>query len=89
MENNKVICSGETFEFSEVTATNYTTLKWTSNSSVGTFDNNTFLNPIYTPNADDKTVILRLTATNSNGTADYKDFSLTIKPKVLAIIIEK
>jgi PKD domain-containing protein len=54
-------CQGE--------ATDYETLEWTTSGS-GTFDDNTILDPVYSPSTDDYsngTVELKLSAWNSDG----------------------
>jgi hypothetical protein len=75
------ICEGETYTLASAIATNYTSLEWTT-SGDGTFNDNTLLNPVYTPGAGDiasGTVTLTLTAfAGSNQVSD--DMVLTIDP---------
>ncbi|RLD85853.1 MAG: hypothetical protein DRJ02_09630, partial [Bacteroidetes bacterium] len=61
---NATICEGNTYTISDATASNYTSLAWTT-SGTGTFNDATTLNPIYTPSSADITngsVTLTLTA---------------------------
>lgn len=46
--DDSIICEGETFTLSTATASNYTSLQWSSLSG-GTFANGTTLTPTYTP----------------------------------------
>lgn len=87
LPTNTSICEGETFTFSGVSATNYTTLSWSTSGS-GTFNNSTILNPTYTPNTNETgNITLTLQATGAGGTVS-KNFILTIKPKPIANIIK-
>ncbi|NVO19429.1 MAG: hypothetical protein HXX13_07000, partial [Bacteroidetes bacterium] len=59
------ICEGSTYTLSASTASNYTSLAWTTSGS-GSFDNASSLHPTYTPGLSDitsGTVVLTLTAT--------------------------
>jgi len=69
------ICEGESLTIAEATATNYTSLLWTS-SGKGSFDNPASLNPAYRPNKKDiaaGSVTLILTATGKVGCPDAAD----------------
>ncbi|MFZ4707778.1 MAG: HYR domain-containing protein, partial [Bacteroidales bacterium] len=59
------ICAGSTYTLSNATATNYTSLLWTT-SGTGAFSNSTILNPVYTPGAGDASVTLTLTASKAS-----------------------
>ncbi|CAA0148175.1 hypothetical protein TMP248_20229 [Tenacibaculum maritimum] len=87
MEENRSVCSGEKFSFSKVHGSDYTSLKWIS-SDGGTFNNDTILNPTYTPRTNNGTVLLTLTATNNSGSSS-KNFILTVLSKPTANIIKK
>lgn len=84
---NSSICAGTTFTFSSVTASDYSSLSWTTGGT-GSFNDSTILNPTYTPSTADitnGTVTLTLTATNSSGSAS-ENFTLTINTKPTASI---
>lgn len=73
--SNASICSNQTYTLSGASATNYSSLLWTSNGDGG-FDDATALNPVYTPGSLDisnGTVTLTLTAGSgapcANGTS--------------------
>lgn len=93
MELDQNICSGSSFSFTTVNVIPTTptlTLKWTT-SGTGIFNNNQIRNPIYTPSTLDKTngsVILTLTATNSDGSSNT-DFTLSISTPPNASIKNK
>lgn len=75
------ICAGYTFTCSG-NAANYTSLLWTT-SGTGTYDDNTILNPVYTPGIEDinaGSVILTLTAYDGQGGDLSDDMTLTIAP---------
>ncbi len=62
--NDQIICADTPLEITGASAQNYTTIIWTT-SGTGTFNDNGFLNPIYTPSTADinnGVVILTLTA---------------------------
>ena len=62
--NPATICAGSTVNLSEASATNYSTLVWTS-SGDGVFDNPALLHPVYSPGTNDilsGNVTLTLTA---------------------------
>jgi hypothetical protein len=70
--SNATICQGSTYTLSTSTATNYTSLLWTT-SGTGIFNNSTTLHPIYTPSASDitaGTVTLTLTAYSTSPCAN-------------------
>ncbi|MBA7571426.1 hypothetical protein ES708_13189 [subsurface metagenome] len=83
--SDEEICAGNTHDLSTSTtppgATNYASLLWTT-SGTGGFDNNTLLQPVYTPGAADESagsVILTLTANgNASCVAAIDDMSLVI-----------
>ena len=50
--NQAEICPGETYELLEATADNFSELLWGTDGD-GEFDNDTIINPIYTPGAGD------------------------------------
>jgi gliding motility-associated-like protein len=78
---NDSICSGSTFTVFGATASNYTTLNWTT-SGTGSFTGNGTLTPTYTPSAADiaaGTVTLTLTAPSAGSCPAATDiFILTI-----------
>jgi PKD repeat protein len=62
------VCQGSTFMVVSASATNYSTLNWTTSGS-GTFSSQNTLNPVYTPSGTDianGSVVLTLTATASS-----------------------
>lgn len=64
--NDDAICGSNNYLLSGASASNYSTLTW-STSGTGTFSNTTMVNPVYYPSAADITsgsVILTLTATS-------------------------
>jgi len=85
---NATICSGNSYTLSGSSATNYSSLNWTSSGS-GTFSNNTILHPTYFPSAADRSngsVILTLGATGiapCNGVTEDA-MVLTIAPVAIA-----
>ena len=63
------VCPGDIYSLEEAYGTAYNAVEWTT-SGTGSFDNNTIINPAYTPSDDDITageVILTLTLTGSDG----------------------
>jgi len=69
-----IICAGEEFVINDAFASGYSSLLWTS-SGTGTFDNNTFIHPVYYPSQQDintGTVILTL---NANGAGSCQGFT--------------
>ncbi len=80
-------CSDEPIVLSLATAQNYSSVSWMT-SGDGTFDNVTFLNPVYTPGLNDAstgTVILTLTV-QGNGPCEpvSSDMILTVNPVAAA-----
>jgi Peptidase family C25/Propeptide_C25/Secretion system C-terminal sorting domain/Peptidase family C25, C terminal ig-like domain/PKD-like domain len=62
------VCASDVYQC-QGEATDYETLEWTTSGS-GTFDDNTILDPVYSPSTDDYsngTVELKLSAWNSDG----------------------
>ncbi|MGM0581212.1 MAG: gliding motility-associated C-terminal domain-containing protein [Bacteroidota bacterium] len=80
--DNATVCEGDDLDLSAsgtVDATNFSSLSWSS-SGDGTFDDNTILEPIYTPSAADITngsVVLTLQA-NGNGICDSVTDNMTL-----------
>lgn len=63
------ICESETFTLANATATNYSSIAWTT-SGDGTFDNATTMNPVYTPGSNDVaggSATLTITASGNTG----------------------
>ncbi|MGJ3234912.1 beta strand repeat-containing protein, partial [Marivirga sp.] len=84
--DDETICEGDALDLSAsgtVSATNFSTLSW-STSGDGSFDDNTILEPIYTPGAADITngsVLLTLQANGNDGCpATTDNMTLTITP---------
>jgi len=78
---NDTICEGNTYTLS-ANAQYYSSLLWTT-SGDGTFDDNTIINPVYTPGTFDienNSVVLTLTAYNGNSDSISDDMILTINP---------
>ncbi|HOW26109.1 MAG TPA: gliding motility-associated C-terminal domain-containing protein [Bacteroidales bacterium] len=66
---NEYICEGESFTLADATASEYSSLTWTT-SGMGAFNDNTILNPVYTPGPEDinaGSVSLVLTAQENSG----------------------
>jgi hypothetical protein len=75
------ICPGETFQVSESYGTDYVTIAWATNGT-GTFDDNTVMQPVYTPGAEDienGSVTLSLTLTDDEGTSVMDETILSFK----------
>jgi gliding motility-associated-like protein len=69
------ICQGDTYHITGSSASNYTTLNW-STSGTGTFDDNEILDPVYTPSPNDLNdgfVYLTLTAGANTSCPDAAD----------------
>jgi gliding motility-associated-like protein len=85
--NDTAICEGDTFQLTEATASNYTSLAWTT-SGTGTFNDTTILNPVYTPSTEDiigGSVTLTLTATGEGTCPDaVTSMVLSITPAPIA-----
>ena len=87
LPNNQIVCAGDIFEFSGVSAMNYHTLFWSSSGS-GSFEDNSILNPKYSASSADiksGNIILKLTAEGGSGTVT-KSVILTFKKKPIASI---
>lgn len=72
------ICEGSD-AFLEATATDYESIEWQTQGT-GTFNDNTILDPIYTPSADDIAagfVVLDITATDNNSNTATDEVTLT------------
>jgi hypothetical protein len=80
--NADSICSDQTF-MPDASAANYVSLFWTTNGD-GTFNDQTIIDPIYTPGVNDKNsgaVILTLIASSNNNCSNVSDdIDLTIIP---------
>ncbi len=80
------ICEGGTFTVSTASATNYTSLSWTSNGT-GSLTNGTTLTPTYIPGVGETgTVTLTLNATGQNGCNATDNMVLTINTKPVVTI---
>ncbi|MBN1340641.1 MAG: T9SS type A sorting domain-containing protein [Bacteroidales bacterium] len=83
------LCSSGSYTISDATAANYASLNWTT-AGDGTFDDNTLINPEYTPGTNDiagGSVVLTLTAEgNSTCTDAIGEVTLTLvaAPEVFA-----
>ena len=77
------ICETGTYQVPDATASNYSSIMWTS-SGTGTFDDPSVIDPIYTPSIndiDDGSVVLTLTAYANGSCIDVSDdMLLTITP---------
>jgi hypothetical protein len=73
------VCSGENYQVSESYGTDYSTISWTS-SGTGIFDDNTQMQPLYTPGEEDigGSVQLILTLTGNGGNTVTDEMALTI-----------
>ena len=83
---NANICEGSTYELINATASNYTTLTWSSSGS-GNFNNINTLNPVYTPSLADianGAVTLTITATNPPCQPQTSDMTLNIRRNPVA-----
>ena len=76
------VCSNGSYQFDEATAENYVSLIWTT-AGDGAFDDETSLNPTYTPGDEDAAngqVTITLTATGNVGCGDVvSDLLLTVE----------
>ncbi len=82
---DSVICEGDD-HFCSAEATDYVSLAWTSSGS-GAFNDNTILDPIYTPSEDDilaGSVTLNLEATDDDGDTVEDDLLLSFNYDPLA-----
>ena len=86
-----VVCTTSTVELSASSASNYTSIEWTSNGD-GNFSNPNILNPVYTPGTNDLsagTVDLCLTAYASDICQDESDcLTLTFQQPPTIIVGE-
>ncbi len=86
---DNTICEGSTFQPTDATAQNYTSLDWTT-AGDGTFSDASLLNPVYTPGATDianGSVVLTLTAFGSGTCPDVTDdltLSISSQPTAFA-----
>jgi len=83
---NATICEGNTFELINATATDYTSLAWSTSGS-GNFSNMNTLNPTYTPSLADianGAVILTLTANQPPCQPQTSDMTLSIRQNPVA-----
>mgnify|MGYP000847460224 FL=1 len=83
---NANICEGSTYELINATASNYTSLTWSTSGS-GNFNNINTLNPVYTPSLADianGAVTLTLTATNPPCQPQTSDMTLNIRRNPVA-----
>lgn len=90
LQSKAAICGAVAFQFTGVTATNYTSLSW-STATGGSFNDATLLNPMYTPSAVDVSngsVVLTLHASNTHGTTTA-NYTLDINQIPTAKIIKK
>ena len=79
---NGTICMGSTYEIVSATASNYSSLHWSS-AGDGAFSDNTLLHPVYTPGNQDKQAgTVKLTLTTNPVSSDCQsitsDMTLTI-----------
>lgn len=82
---SRTVCQGQTLTLTatEVTASNYSALAWTSSNGIGSFAPSSTTATIYTPNATQSgNVILRLTATPLNSVCAnvFSEVAVTIIP---------
>lgn len=83
---NAVVCEGGSYELVNATASNYTSLTWSTSGS-GNFNNANTLNPRYTPSMADianGSITLTLTATNPPCTPETSDMTLSIRSNPVA-----
>ena len=72
-------CTGQPFRIEESYGTQYSSINWTT-SGTGTFDDNTILQPLYTPGEEDGingSVTLTLTLTDNGGNSVTDEMVLT------------
>ncbi|PLW93357.1 MAG: hypothetical protein C0591_14795, partial [Marinilabiliales bacterium] len=77
------ICEGDTYAISDATASSYTSLSWTT-SGDGSFDDDTALNPVYTPGTTDiSSSIVTLSLTGQPGdVSDEMILTITSAPVI-------
>ncbi len=74
------VCSGLPFQVAESYGTEYTVASWTT-AGTGTFDDNSIIQPLYTPGVEDiqnGSVVLTLTLTNDQNEVVTDEFTLVI-----------
>jgi hypothetical protein len=76
-------CTSQPFQVTESYGTEYSTISWTS-SGTGTFDDNTIMQPTYTPGDEDGNVILTLTLTDDGGAMVTDEMTLTFNAGLVA-----
>ena len=84
---DRIICPGVPYILSDATASNYSTLLWTS-SGDGTFDDATLLNPTYTPGPNDLlagSVEVTITANGRGNDATCTPATSTLKLTILKL----
>ena len=85
--DDKPVCSGMPFTFTQATATNYSSVSWTHNGK-GTLSDAALLNATYTPAASETgKVEFKLTAYGTSGCGNMNNFAmvtLTIYPALIA-----
>ena len=82
------VCAGSTYTASSATATNYSTLLW-STSGDGTFNDTTILNPVYTPGANDilnGSLYLKLLALSGTSNCPVATDSLLLTVNALPVV---
>lgn len=75
------VCTGESFQIAESYGTDYNTIEWTT-SGTGSFNDNTQIQPVYTPGPEDLeagSVTLTLTLTGDNGEVVTDEMILTFR----------
>lgn len=81
--DDATVCSSATYSLASATASNYETVSWTTKGD-GTFDDNTLVNPVYTPGPGDiaaGSVELKLTAIPGTVCPSIADsLTLTVLP---------
>jgi len=79
--SDKRRCAGDAFQITESYGTDYSTISWTS-SGTGAFDDNTQIQPVYMPSAEDianESVALTLTLADSEGNTVTDEMILSFK----------
>jgi hypothetical protein len=77
---DEAICAGGQFQVQESYGTGYSTIEWTS-SGTGTFNDNTQIQPVYTPSDEDianKSVTLTLNLADSDGNMASDELVLSV-----------
>ncbi len=85
--NNSSICEGSTFDLNQATATNYSSIQWTTTGD-GSFSNSNVLRPEYTPgNNDIQNGIVDLTlVVTGNGVCPNATSSLTLSISKIPVV---